>query len=217
MCAFARQGEGSRRARVGEDMRRITTFTLTIALAALAVAGCGSSSKSSSPGSGGGSSGASSTASSSTASSGATSSGGGGYNYYGKSSGSGSSSASGAATVKASRTRLGTILVGPNGHALYLFEKDKGPASTCTGACAAGWPPLATQGAPKAGSGLKASLLSTSKRPDGTTQVVYAGHPLYYYAGDRSAGQTSGEGSKAFGAEWYVLSPSGKKVEGAGS
>lgn len=192
-------------------MRRFATFTLVLALAALAVTGCGSGSKSRSS-SGGGSSGASS----STRSSGTTSSGGG-YNSYGRSSGSSSSSAAGAATVKARHTKLGTILVGPNGHALYLFEKDKSARTTCTAACAAGWPPLTTKGAPKAGSGLKASLLSTSKRPDGTTQVVYAGHPLYYYAGDRGAGQTSGEGSKAFGAEWYVLSPGGEKVESSKS
>jgi predicted lipoprotein with Yx(FWY)xxD motif len=193
-------------------MRRIATLSLTIACGAVAVAGCGSSSKSSS---GGGSSGTSSAAPSQPST---ASSGGGGYGGYGGSSSSSSAPAtSGTAMVKAATTKLGTILIGPNGHALYLFEKDKGKQSTCTGACASAWPPLTTQGSPQAAGSLKASLLSTTKRSDGTTQVVYAGHPLYYYSGDQSSGQTGGEGAKAFGAEWYVLAPSGRKVEGGGS
>jgi predicted lipoprotein with Yx(FWY)xxD motif len=60
-------------------------------------------------------------------------------------------------------------------------------------------------------------LLSTTKRSDGSMQATYSGHPLYLYDGDSAAGQTNGEGSKAFGAEWYVLAPSGKKVEEEGS
>ncbi len=67
-------------------------------------------------------------------------------------------------------------------------------------------------GAPQAGSGVKQSLLSTIKRADGTKQITYNGHPLYYFAGDTSAGDANGEGSKAFGAEWYVVNASGKKV-----
>ena len=186
-------------------MHRITVVTtLALACAALAVAGCGSSSTSGS-GSGGGS------ASKSSASGGSSSTSGGGY---GHSSSSSTSTSSGAITVSTRHTKLGTILVSSDGHTLYLFEKDKTPKSRCTGACTSAWPPLTTQGKPQAGSGVKASLLSASVRPDGTTQVVYAGHPLYHYDDDHAAGQTEGQGRKEFGAEWYVLSASGHKVEG---
>jgi predicted lipoprotein with Yx(FWY)xxD motif len=132
--------------------------------------------------------------------------------------GSGGSSAKAAtSTVSVRHVKLGPVLVGGNGKTLYLFEKDTGSKSTCDGACAKAWPPLTVKGKPTAGAGVKAALLGTTKRTDGTAQVTYAGHPLYYYSGDHSAGQTSGEGLKAFGAEWYVLSPAGKKVEEEGS
>jgi predicted lipoprotein with Yx(FWY)xxD motif len=100
-----------------------------------------------------------------------------------------------------------------NGRTLYLFEADKSPKSTCSGACAAAWPPLTTSGSATAGSGIKSAKLTTSKRSDGKLQVVYAGHPLYYYAGDTKAGQTKGQGLDQFGAEWYTLAPSGAKWE----
>ena len=58
-----------------------------------------------------------------------------------------------------------------------------------------------------------AADLGTTKRPDGTTQVTYGGHPLYRYAGDTATGQTGGQGSKAFGGAWYVVSPSGKAID----
>jgi predicted lipoprotein with Yx(FWY)xxD motif len=108
---------------------------------------------------------------------------------------------------------LGKILVDSQGRSLYLFEKDTGTKSTCSSACAAAWPPFTTSGKPKAGSGVTASLLGTSTRSDGKTQVTYNGHPLYYYAGDQKAGDTNGQNLDQFGAEWYVLSPAGKKIE----
>lgn len=121
------------------------------------------------------------------------------------------------AKVSTASTGLGAVLVGPNGHTLYLFEKDEhSTKSHCYKACAKVWTPLLTKGAPRAGGKAKASKLGTSKRKNGTRQVTYAGHPVYYYAGDASAGTTSGEGVKEFGAEWYVLNPHGKKIEGAG-
>jgi len=119
----------------------------------------------------------------------------------------------GAASVAARGGSLGTILVDSQGRTLYLFEKDKNGRSACSGACAQTWPPLTASGAPKAGSGLTASLLGTTRRSDGSMQITYHGHPLYRYSGDSSAGQTNGQGSKAFGAEWYVLAPSGNKIE----
>ena len=120
-------------------------------------------------------------------------------------------------TVAAKKTDLGTILVDSSGRTLYLFEKDKGDNSSCSGACAAAWPPLTTSAKPTTGTGVTASLLGTTKRSDGKTEVTYNGHPLYTYVGDGAPGQTSGEGLKQFGAEWYVLSPHGNKVETKGS
>jgi len=123
-------------------------------------------------------------------------------------------------TVSLADTDLGKVLVGPNGRTLYLFEKDTGAKSACTGGCAAAWPPLTTTGKPSAGSGIDAAMLSVTKRPDGKSQAVYAGHPLYYYASDTKAGDTTGQQVDAFGAEWYAVSGAGGKVEkspGSGS
>jgi predicted lipoprotein with Yx(FWY)xxD motif len=120
------------------------------------------------------------------------------------------SSQSGPATISVRASSLGQILVDGSGKSLYLFEADSGTKSTCSNACAQAWPPLTTSGAPKA-----AGAASLS-RSDGTTQVTYSGHPLYYFSGDAKAGDTNGEGSTAFGAGWDVLSPTGTKVEKAG-
>jgi predicted lipoprotein with Yx(FWY)xxD motif len=126
----------------------------------------------------------------------------------------GSSLAAGSrATVKTRHGELGTFLVDGKGRTLYLFEKDKTKKSTCTGACATAWPPLLTSGKPKAAGKAKRSRLGTTKRKDGKTQVTYKGHPLYYFYLDTKAGDTNGEGVDGFGAEWYVLAPSGKKIE----
>ncbi len=116
--------------------------------------------------------------------------------------------------VKTRKTSaLGTILVDSKGKTLYLFEKDKSGKSSCSGACATNWPPYLTTGKPKAGPGAKASMLGTTKRSDGKLQVTYNHHPLYWFKFDKKAGQTSGEKLHAFGADWYVVSPKGVKVE----
>jgi predicted lipoprotein with Yx(FWY)xxD motif len=139
---------------------------------------------------------------------------GGGYGSGGSSSTSSASAGSSSkATVSAQKTSLGTILVGANGKTLYLFEKDTGPKSTCFGGCAQGWPPLAASGSVTAGNGVDASKLGTVSRGGGTKQVTYAGHPLYFFVNDKAAGDTNGQAVNAFGAEWYVLSPSGTKIE----
>ena len=119
-------------------------------------------------------------------------------------------------SIGTTTTSLGTFLVGPDGKTLYLFEADKSSTSTCSGACAQGWPPLTTNGPPTAGSGIMQSLLSTTQRADGTVQVVYNGHPLYFYSGDAAPGDTNGEGSHAFGAGWDVVSRGGNKIEKPG-
>jgi predicted lipoprotein with Yx(FWY)xxD motif len=114
-------------------------------------------------------------------------------------------------------SKLGHYLVDGTGRTVYLFEKDKGGKSVCYGACAKAWAPLSTTAAPTAGPGVAAAKLSTLKRTDGVTQVVYNGHPLYHYDDDHKPGQMEGQGSKAFGAEWYILSPKGDKLEKEGS
>jgi|1186.fasta_scaffold87689_2 predicted lipoprotein with Yx(FWY)xxD motif len=122
------------------------------------------------------------------------------------------SSASGP-TVAVKHAGPGTVLVDSSGRTLYLFEADKTPKSTCYGACASIWPPLLASGAPKAGAHVLASELGTTKRSDGKSEVTYNGHPLYYYVGDARPGQTKGQALDQFGAEWYVLAPSGKKID----
>jgi predicted lipoprotein with Yx(FWY)xxD motif len=118
------------------------------------------------------------------------------------------------ATVVALRkTALGTILVDSRGRALYLFEKDRNGVSRCTTACLSYWPALTSRVTPHAGQGVHQSLLGLSRPQNGVRQVTYAGHPLYTFVGDKRAGQTTGEGLSNFGAEWYALSASGRKVE----
>jgi predicted lipoprotein with Yx(FWY)xxD motif len=122
-----------------------------------------------------------------------------------------------AASVKAGTSSLGAILTDKAGRSLYLFEKDAGGKSACSGACAQGWPPLLTTGTPMAAAGASVSLLGTVKRTDGSVQVTYAGHPLYYFVQDTKPGDTAGEGSQAFGGGWDLVSPAGKKVEKSGA
>jgi predicted lipoprotein with Yx(FWY)xxD motif len=126
-----------------------------------------------------------------------------------------SSTAGGSSTIGVSDVgSLGKVLVDSQGRTVYLFEKDTGPKSTCSGACAVEWPPVTTSGKPNADSGVTASMLGTTKRSDGTTQVTYNGHPLYLFEADQKPGDATGENVDAFGAEWYVLSAAGNKVVG---
>ena len=117
------------------------------------------------------------------------------------------------AAVASGSSALGRIIVDSRGHALYLFEKDRRGASACSGACLVYRPPLLTSGAPTATKGARPSLLGSIRRADGSRQATYAGHPLYLFSGDARRGQTNGEGLKDFGAGWYVLMPSGKKID----
>jgi predicted lipoprotein with Yx(FWY)xxD motif len=176
----------------------IPRFAL-LAVAALALgiaaAGCGGSSSSSSAPAGG-----------TNASSGAS----GGYG----SGGGGSSSSASAVTIKAASSPLGTILVDQDGKTLYLFEADSQNKSNCSGGCLSLWPPVDASGKASAGSGVTAGMIGTAT---GSSQVTYAGHPLYWFSGDTAAGDTNGEGLTDFGGAWYVVSPAGKAVEEAGS
>jgi predicted lipoprotein with Yx(FWY)xxD motif len=111
--------------------------------------------------------------------------------------GGGPSSAAGVTVGTASSAEFGTVLTGPNGMTLYTYAGDTATSSTCTGSCAASWPPLATTGQPTAGAGVTGQL-GTASRPDGTTQVTYDGHPLYYWEGDTKAGDVTGDGVEGF-------------------
>jgi predicted lipoprotein with Yx(FWY)xxD motif len=107
----------------------------------------------------------------------------------------------------------GKALVGSNGRTLYLFQADMHGTSACAGACAAAWPPYTVTGTPQAGGGVSQSLLGTLTRPDGTMQLTYNGHPLYYFTADTAGGTAHGQAVKAFGAEWYVVGASGSKID----
>jgi predicted lipoprotein with Yx(FWY)xxD motif len=136
------------------------------------------------------------------------------------SSGSGAGAMPGAAgstppatTVAVRQTSLGTILTDSRGFTLYAFEGDRGTTSECSGACATAWPPVTTASANVAVTGgASKSLVGETTRPGGARQLTYAGHPLYLFQGDHSAGSTNGQGLNAFGARWDVLTPAGMEV-----
>jgi len=121
--------------------------------------------------------------------------------------------AAGGAVVKVEKTKIGKVIANSKLHTLYMFRADHGTTSACYGQCAKYWPPLITKGKPVAGPGVKASLLGTTKRKDGKLQVTYKKHPLYTYIVDKKPGQTTGEGSKLFGAGWYALTPTGVVID----
>jgi predicted lipoprotein with Yx(FWY)xxD motif len=108
-------------------------------------------------------------------------------------------------TVKAASTGVGKVLVGPNGLTLYILTSDHTNSSSCTGTCVDDWPPLTVKSGTKVvgGPGVKGTF-ATFTRSDGTRQVSYRGKPLYSFAGDRSAGDTNGEG---IGGVWFVAKP----------
>jgi predicted lipoprotein with Yx(FWY)xxD motif len=120
------------------------------------------------------------------------------------------------AVVAVHPTALGRILVDGQGRTLYLFAKDTGSTSTCVGGgCTSVWPPAAVDGSPQATAGALAADLATITRPDGGTQLSYHGHPLYYYVGDRRAGDVAGQNLDQFGGRWYALDSAGNAVTSA--
>ena len=117
-------------------------------------------------------------------------------------------------TLATADSNVGSILVDRQGETLYLFAKDRGGASACSGACAKAWPPYAATGAAlHVGSGLKASLLKSMTRADGTKQLTYNGHPLYTYVADSSAAETDYVGANQFGGTWMAVNGGGKTVK----
>jgi predicted lipoprotein with Yx(FWY)xxD motif len=117
------------------------------------------------------------------------------------------------AQLEVRETDLGKILVGEQGRTVYLFTRDEaGQPPACTGECAQTWPPYLTEGEPEAGEGVNEDMLGTVEREDGTMQVTYNNHPLYYYIQDQEAGDTKGNGVEAFDGNWYAVTPEGKRV-----
>ena len=124
-----------------------------------------------------------------------------------------SASASTTGTVISTQAgSAGAFLTAGSGRAVYLWAKDGMNMSACSGACATAWPPVPATGTLTATGGAKASDLGTITRSDGTKQVTYDGHPLYYFVGDSAAGQTNGQGSDNFGAKWWLVASSGAKI-----
>lgn len=115
-------------------------------------------------------------------------------------------------TVKVSESQFGPILFDGDDRAIYLFDKESSNRSECNGACAEAWPPVLTEGGPQAGGGAEAGLLATTKRADGTTQVSYNDHPLYYYVDD-PPGQVLCHNVEEFGGLWLVVDPTGNAVQ----
>ena len=126
----------------------------------------------------------------------------------------GAALASSGAEITSREGQAGQMLVARNGHTLYLFNRDW-RKSYCYGTCAATWKPDITYGRPTtpSGSGLNAKLLGTTRRTNRSLQVTYNGHPLYLYAGDKSAGNMHGEAKYQFRGYWYAVTPSGKALK----
>jgi predicted lipoprotein with Yx(FWY)xxD motif len=118
-------------------------------------------------------------------------------------------------TVELHKTHLGKVLAASSGYTLYVFTKDRKNQDECAKikGCLEAWPPKESQGKPAGGPGIRAGLLSTVKLPNGGTQVAYAGHPLYIYAGDSGPGKTSYVGAKQFGGTWYAINAAGQEVK----
>jgi predicted lipoprotein with Yx(FWY)xxD motif len=117
-----------------------------------------------------------------------------------------------ASAVQAHRSAYGTVLFDGRGFALYAFTADRGNTSRCSGACAAAWPPYIVKARPLALAGASQRLVGRIRRADGRYQATYAGHPLYYYVGDRKPSQILCQNVVEFGGRWLVVAPSGRLV-----
>jgi len=116
-------------------------------------------------------------------------------------------------TLTVRSSAYGAILFDGRGRALYAFTRDRrGGASRCYGACAHAWPVYFASSRLVAGKGVKRALIGTVRRRDGHRQITYNGRPLYYYVGDRSAGQVSCQNVAEYGGTWLVVRPSGTLV-----
>lgn len=114
-------------------------------------------------------------------------------------------------TIKTSDSQYGQVLFDGDDRAIYYFNKESGSKSECYGGCAEAWPPVLTEGDPQAGSGAQAGMLETTQRDDGTTQVTYDGHPLYYYVDDPK-GEVACHNISEFGGLWLAVQGNGQPV-----
>ncbi len=115
-------------------------------------------------------------------------------------------------TLAIAGSRYGQIVVDGSGRALYLFDAEAGPQPRCYGPCASAWPPYVTTGQPVAGAAVEGSLVGTATRSDGSRQVTYNGHPLYYYVGDHAPGEILCQAVFEYGGGWFVVDPQGAKI-----
>ena len=114
-----------------------------------------------------------------------------------------------AARLSVRSTEYGKAIFGPSGKVVYVFGADRGSTSRCYGVCATAWPPLLTSAKPLAGTGVQAKLLGTTKRKDGTLQVTYNGHPLYYYSADKVR-KVMCQHANMHGGLWLIIKPNGR-------
>ena len=105
-------------------------------------------------------------------------------------------------------SEYGKVIFDSRARVLYVFSADRGSTSNCYGACAKAWPPMLTKGAPTAGPGVSAKLLGTTKRKNGSLQVTYNGHPLYYYEADMR-GKIMCQHANMHGGLWFVVKANG--------
>jgi predicted lipoprotein with Yx(FWY)xxD motif len=117
-----------------------------------------------------------------------------------------------APTLTIRSSSFGRVLFDGRGFVLYAFTRDKNGRSACYGACAKAWPVYYAKATLRAGTGIKRSLISTTRRRDGRRQITYGGRPLYYYVGDTKADQILCQNVIEFGGTWLIVRPSGKLV-----
>lgn len=124
----------------------------------------------------------------------------------------GTSGSGGGVAIRTTKGSVGTYLVSASGRPIYMWVADTGGRSNCSGQCAKFWPPLLTKATPTVSGGASASDIALITRSDGSKQVTYKGHPLYYFLEDRGAGTLHGQGNNGFGAKWWLLAPSGTAI-----
>lgn len=111
---------------------------------------------------------------------------------------------------------IGPYLTNGQDRALYLFTPDTSRTSSCYGRCSTIWPPVTASGGVALGARINRNMLGTMRRQDGTTQITYAGHPLYYYTPDQRPGSVAGQGVTSFGGTWYLVTPNGRIARAGG-
>lgn len=109
-------------------------------------------------------------------------------------------------------SEFGTMLFNDKRQAIYIWELEESANAECYGDCAEAWPPVLTDGAPRAAGSVRNDLLGTTQRTDGSTQVTYNGHPLYYYAHEE-AGEVECHNIRTHGGLWWVIQPSGNRAD----